>query len=94
MCTCDFDTLDLYINVDGPSISRSSCQHLWPVLGRTVARRFSDMFMIGTYGGNTKPIEFNEISADAISELKEMTDIGMLNVKLNKYIAIKLAAVI
>lgn len=52
------------------------------------------MFMIGTYGGNTKPIEFNEISADAISELKEMTDIGMLNVKLNKYIAIKLAAVI
>nr|CAK26787.1 hypothetical protein [Schistosoma mansoni] len=29
LCTCDFDSLQLYINVDGLSMSRSSSQHLW-----------------------------------------------------------------
>ncbi|CAH8673292.1 unnamed protein product [Schistosoma rodhaini] len=94
LCTCDFDSLQLYINVDGLSMSRSSSQHLWPVLGRIVAPRLSDVFMIGIYGGNTKPAQFNEISADTISEIKEMTETGLLSVRFNKYIAIKLSAVI
>uniref|UniRef100_A0A3Q0KTE6 DNA-directed RNA polymerase n=1 Tax=Schistosoma mansoni TaxID=6183 RepID=A0A3Q0KTE6_SCHMA len=50
--------------------------------------------MIGIYGVNTKPAQFNEISADTISEIKEMTETGLLSVRFNKYIAIKLTAVI
>ncbi|VDP78248.1 unnamed protein product [Schistosoma mattheei] len=49
--------------------------------------------MIGIYGGNTKPAEFNEFSADTISGIKEMADVGLFSVKFNKYIAIRLAAV-
>ncbi|CAH8609413.1 unnamed protein product [Schistosoma rodhaini] len=85
---------ELYNNIDGLSMSRSSSQHLWPVLGRIVAPILSDVFMIGIYGGNTKPAQFNEISAHTISEIKEMTDMGLLSVRFNKYIAIKLTAVI
>ncbi|XP_018647961.1 hypothetical protein Smp_101840 [Schistosoma mansoni] len=79
---------------DGLSMLRSSSQHLWPVLGRIVTPRLSDVFMIGIYGGDTKPAQFNEISADTISEIKEMTETGLLSVRFNKYIAIKLTAVI
>lgn len=50
--------------------------------------KFSGVFMIGIYGRNTKLEEFNEISADTISEIKEMTSVGMLSAKFNKYIAI------
>ncbi|VDP43595.1 unnamed protein product [Schistosoma margrebowiei] len=84
----------LYLNIDGLSISRNSSQHSWPVLGQIVAPRFSDVFMIGIYVGNTKPAEFNKISADTISEIKEITDVGLLSFKFNKYIAIKLPVVI
>uniref|UniRef100_A0A3Q0KUN2 Calcium-transporting atpase sarcoplasmic/endoplasmic reticulum type (Calcium pump),putative n=1 Tax=Schistosoma mansoni TaxID=6183 RepID=A0A3Q0KUN2_SCHMA len=94
LCNCDVDTLELYINIDGLSTSRSSSQHLWPVLGWIVASRFSGVFMIGIYEGNTKPAQFNEISAETVSEIKEMTDMGPLSVKFNKYIAIKLTEVI
>lgn len=52
------------------------------------------MFMVGIYGGNTRPAEFNEISADNVSELKEMTDVRLHSVKFNKHIVIKLVAVI
>ncbi|VDP44907.1 unnamed protein product [Schistosoma mattheei] len=94
LCTIDFDSLNLYINIDGLSISRSSNQQLWPILGRIIAPRFSGVFMIGIYGGNSKPAEFNEFSADTISETKETTDVGLFSVKFNKCIAIRLAAVI
>ncbi|VDO74263.1 unnamed protein product [Schistosoma margrebowiei] len=94
LCTTDFDSLNLYINIDGLSMSRSSNQQLWPILGRIITPRHSDVFMIGIYGGNSKPAEFNEFSADTISEIKEMTDVGLFSVKFNKCIAIRLAAVI
>ncbi|VDO62659.1 unnamed protein product [Schistosoma margrebowiei] len=94
LCTIDFDSLNLYISIDGLSMSRSSNQRLWPILGRIINPRFSDVFMIGIYGGNSKPAEFNEFFADTISEIKEMTDVGLFSVKFNKCIAIRLAAVI
>ncbi|VDP60750.1 unnamed protein product [Schistosoma mattheei] len=94
LCTTDFDSLNLYLNIDELSMSRSSNQQLWPILGRIIASRFSDLFMIGIYGGNSKPAEFNEFSADTISEIKEMTDVGLFSVKFNKCISIRLAAVI
>ncbi|VDP24712.1 unnamed protein product, partial [Schistosoma curassoni] len=94
LCTTDFESLKLYVNVDGLSMSRSSNQQLWPTLGRIIAPRLSDVFMIGIYGGNSKPAEFNEFSADTISEIKEMTDVGLFSVKFNECIAITLAAVI
>ncbi|VDP80118.1 unnamed protein product [Schistosoma mattheei] len=94
LCTIDFDSLNLYINVDGLSMSRSSNQQLWPILGRIIASRFSDVFMMGIYGGNSKPAGFNGFSADTISEIKEMTDVCLFSVKFNKFIAIRLAAVI
>ncbi|CAH8557459.1 unnamed protein product [Schistosoma margrebowiei] len=94
LCTIDFDSLNLYVNIDGLSMSRSSNQQLWPILGRIITPRLSDVFMIGIYGGNSKPAEFNEFSANTISEIKEMTDVGLFSVKFNKCIAIRLAAVI
>ncbi|VDO61626.1 unnamed protein product [Schistosoma margrebowiei] len=94
LCTTDFDSLNLYVNIDELSMSRSSNQQLWPILGRIIAPQLSDVFMIGIYGGNSKPAEFNKFSADTISEIKEMTDVGLFSVKFNKYIAIRLAAVI
>ncbi|CAH8635818.1 unnamed protein product [Schistosoma intercalatum] len=51
--TIDFDSLHLYLNVDGLSMSRSSNQQLCPILGRIIAPRFSDVFLIGIYGGNS-----------------------------------------
>ncbi|VDO91313.1 unnamed protein product [Schistosoma mattheei] len=50
--------------------------------------------MIGIYGGNTKPAEFSEFSANTISEIKEMTDVGLSSVKPNKCIAFRLVSVI
>ncbi|VDP38149.1 unnamed protein product [Schistosoma margrebowiei] len=50
--------------------------------------------MMAIYGGNSKPAEFNEFSADTISEIKEMIDVGLFSVKFNKCIVIRLAAVI
>ncbi|CAH8294547.1 unnamed protein product [Schistosoma intercalatum] len=44
LCTSDFEFLNLYISVDGLSMSRSSNQQLWPILGRIVAPRFSDVY--------------------------------------------------
>lgn len=59
-----------------------------------IAPRFSNVFMIGIYRENTKPVEFNEISAETISELREIGDPGLHRVGFNKYMAIKLVAVI
>lgn len=63
---------------------RSSNQRLWPILGRIVVPRISDVFMIVLYGGNNKPAEFNEFSADTISETKEMSNVGLFSAKFNK----------
>lgn len=90
----DFDTLNLYNNVDELSMSRSSNLHLCPILGQIVAPRFDDVFIIGIYRGNIKSAEFNEFSPDKISEIKGMTDVGLFSVKINIKVAIKLSAVI
>ncbi|KAH9594255.1 hypothetical protein MS3_00000049 [Schistosoma haematobium] len=37
LCTIDFDSLNLYVNIDVLSMSRSSNQQLWPILGRIIA---------------------------------------------------------
>lgn len=63
---------------------RSSNQRLWPILGRIVVPRISDVFMIVLYGGNNKRAEFNEFSADTISETKEMSNVGLFSAKFNK----------
>ncbi|CAH8628678.1 unnamed protein product [Schistosoma haematobium] len=49
LCTIDFDSLNLYVNIDGLSMSRSSNQQLWPILGRIIAPRLSDVFMKRNY---------------------------------------------
>ncbi|XP_018649253.1 hypothetical protein Smp_063550 [Schistosoma mansoni] len=49
--------------------------------------------MIGVYGENTKLAEFNEITADTISELKEI-DVGLFCGNVKKYVAVKLVSVI
>lgn len=71
LCTFDFDTLNFYVNVDGLPMSASSSQQLWPMLERIAAPRFNGLFMIGIYGGNSEPAEFNEFSADTISEIND-----------------------
>ncbi|CAH8834268.1 unnamed protein product [Trichobilharzia szidati] len=47
--------VNLDSNVDGLSISKSSNQQLSPLLGRVIAPFLSSVFLIGIYGGPSKP---------------------------------------
>lgn len=67
---CDLDTLNLNIILDAIFTSKRSSQHLWTIVGCIVVSGFIDVIIIAVHGGNSKPAESKEISADTISGLK------------------------
>lgn len=80
--------LKLQLDYDSLSVSKSSNQQLWPILG-LVASHFSEIFMVGIYSG-----DFNEMSAAVVDELEELLTIGLNVDKHQVHLTLKLVAVI
>ncbi|CAH8821342.1 unnamed protein product, partial [Trichobilharzia szidati] len=94
MVESHYKTIELQLNVDGLSISKSSNQQLWPLLGRITASFLSSVFMIGIYGGPSKPSSYRELCNDLVSELKDILSQGIHITKLNRHFNVRLTAVI
>uniref|UniRef100_A0AA85JDH9 Uncharacterized protein n=1 Tax=Trichobilharzia regenti TaxID=157069 RepID=A0AA85JDH9_TRIRE len=81
-----------YNEIDGElSISKSSNQQLWPLLGRITAPFLSSVFMIRVY---VNPSSYKELCNDLLSELKDILSQGIHITRLNKHFNVHLTAVI
>ncbi|CAH8563216.1 unnamed protein product [Schistosoma curassoni] len=87
-----FNELQLQLNYDGLSLFKSSNQQLWPILGRIVAPLVSSVFVVGIYGGEVKPSDFNDMSATLITELQELLTVGINVDKYHLHLTVKLVA--
>ncbi|VDP67828.1 unnamed protein product [Schistosoma curassoni] len=78
LCKIRFTGLKLQWNYDGPSLFKSSNQQLWPILGHITTSLVNNVFIVGIYGGEVKPSDFNDISAAPMTELRELlTDLAI-----------------
>ncbi|VDP32672.1 unnamed protein product [Schistosoma curassoni] len=88
-----FTELKLQLNNDGLSLFKSSNQQLWPILGRIISPLVSNVFIVGIYGGEVKPSDFN-MSAALTTELQELLTVGINVDKFHVHLTVKLVAVI
>ena len=63
------------INIDGLPLTKSSQQQFWIILGSIISH--SNVFMIGIYHGNEKPIDVNNFLKDLVEEMKDMYENGI-----------------
>ena len=73
----EVDSLTLRINIDGLSLSKSTKNELWPILGKIKEFPTSDVFIIGLYAGPSKPPSVGEYLQDFIQDLKLITSEGI-----------------
>lgn len=70
-------TLDLLVNIDGMSISRSSKGCFWPIL---VSENLCDkVYVAGLYYGYTKPKDPNEFLNRFVSDIKPLVTTGFID---------------
>lgn len=64
--------LSIDVGIDGLPLFKSSSSQFWPILGNIVG--FSDVFLIGNYHGNTKPVDseifLKKFIEDALDKIK------------------------
>ena len=70
------DKVQVFLNVDGASMSDSSPSHLWFILGRFINVVNSSPFEIGLYHGPGKPNNFNEFLRQFTEEANQLIDHG------------------
>ena len=92
--TDSFTTVEFHLNFDGLSGFRSSKQQLYPILGRIVSPRTSEVFLVGIYGGLSKPADFNDFSEDVISELEVLSSDKLCVLRRNIRLTVRLCAVV
>lgn len=66
----EFQTAELAINIDGLPLSKSSTSSLWPILVSVIP--YNEVFIIGAYHGNTKPIDANDFLKEFVCEVKDL----------------------
>jgi len=71
----DIDCIKITVNVDGLPLTKSSQQQFWPILGSIIP--YNNVFMIGIYHGNEKPINVNDFLKDFVDEIKDMCENGI-----------------
>ncbi|EFN66844.1 hypothetical protein EAG_08548, partial [Camponotus floridanus] len=63
------------VNIDGLPLSKSSQQQFWPILGSVFS--YDNVFIIGIYHGNEKPMDANEFLQDFVNEATEICTNGI-----------------
>lgn len=72
------ERVEIDINIDGVSLSKSSKRVIWPILGKFVNQLNVAPFIIGMYSGNAHPDNFDEYLEDLVEELNELLHNGVL----------------
>ncbi|VDP70666.1 unnamed protein product [Schistosoma mattheei] len=72
---------------------KRSNHQLWPILSRITGPLVSNVFIVGIYGGEVKPFDFN-MSAALITELQELLTVCISADKCQVHLTAKLVAVI
>ncbi|VDO71174.1 unnamed protein product [Schistosoma curassoni] len=89
-----FTESKLQLNYDGLSLFKISNQQPWPMLCRITSPLVSNVFIVGIYGGEVKPSDFNNMSAAPITELHELLTVGINVDKFQAHLTVILVAVI
>lgn len=71
------DTLTLQINIDGLPLFKSSLQTLWPIFAIVKELPEAGVFMIGVYGGTSKPTSVHDYLEQFIHDLKDVCGCGV-----------------
>jgi len=74
----DTRLLELQVNVDGLPIYKSTNYQLWPILGMVVNVRDKVPFVIGLFGGQTKPGSISEYLCAFVDECRGLEETGIL----------------
>lgn len=81
------DNLDIFINIDGLPISKSSNSALWPILCSDTILK--SVFIIGAYYGQTKPVCNNDFLRKFVDEAIVLINNGLIynriRVQINLY---------
>jgi len=73
------DKLDLFFNVDGLPISKSSTKQFWPILCAAVVNmKLTKPFVIALFCGSSKPASAHIFLADLVNELKSLQINGIM----------------
>ncbi|TNN10113.1 hypothetical protein EWB00_005730, partial [Schistosoma japonicum] len=70
-------SIQIQLNIDGLSIYKNSLHQLWPILCRISKSFMTDVFVVGVYGGPTKPSNVNQFLADVVDKLKTILNNGV-----------------
>lgn len=71
------ETVQIDVNIDGLSLSKSSNFKVWPILGALVNEPNTSPFIIGVYVGDSNPKCIDNYLEDLINEIQELFDIGV-----------------
>lgn len=70
----ELHSIELFVNIDGLPLFKSSKTQLWPILG-TFGK--SEVFLIALFASNSKPTSSEEFLEDFIQESNSLTDTGI-----------------
>jgi len=71
------DTIMLNIEIDGLPLTKSSSSAFWPILAYIFPFN-NDVFPVGIYWGNEKPIDSNQFMHDFVYEAKNIIENGII----------------
>lgn len=72
------DVLELWFNVDGLPLYKSSSQQFWPILCSVIKEgSLSKPFVVAIFCGGSKPFRADAYLRDLVDELKELGDKGI-----------------
>lgn len=74
----DVNEIHIDIGIDGLPLFKSSSVGLWPILGKIINLNLVSIFPIGVYCGKKKPVSINSFLHDFTTEIKELTNTGIL----------------
>ncbi|KAI8116302.1 hypothetical protein CVS40_11606 [Lucilia cuprina] len=74
----DLKEIVIDIGIDGLPLYKSSSMSLWPILGRAVNIKNTDVFIIGCYVGNKKPLNIDSYLHDFVKEFSDLSQTGFI----------------
>ena len=71
------DVIEIFVNVDGIPISKSSGNQFWPILGMVGNAKNRKVFLIGIFYGTSKPDLLEDYLADFVAEAESLRQNGI-----------------
>lgn len=71
------DVIEIFVNVDGIPISKSSGNQFWPILGMVGNAKNRKVFLIGIFYGTSKPHLLEDYLADFVAEAESLRQNGI-----------------